>query len=124
MPFDKSRYPRNWDTFTHSIKQGRAKGRCECTGQCRLHQPNPRPRRCIELHQARARYFRGKVILTTAHLCACEPPCADPAHVIAACQRCHLRIDAPRKGAARRAGRPARVPTPYPPLDLSPYDAL
>lgn len=103
MPFDRARYPKNWETFTHYIKHQRAAGRCECTGQCGLHQAHPAVRRCLELHGRPAVHFRGLVILTTAHLCKCNPPCALGSHVIAACQRCHLRIDSREKAARRRA---------------------
>lgn len=102
MPFDRKRYPPEWETFTYAIKTIRARGRCECSGQCGLHQPNPMVRRCEELHGQPARFFRGKVILTTAHLCKCNPPCALGSHVIAACQRCHLRIDSRDKARKRR----------------------
>jgi hypothetical protein len=32
-------------------------------------------------------------MLTVAHLCACAPLCAEPSHLLAMCQRCHLRTD-------------------------------
>jgi hypothetical protein len=102
MPFQRKRYPANWETFTHSIKHGRAADRCECTGECGLHQANPHVRRCVEVHGQPARYFKGRVILTTAHLCNCDPPCAIGSHVKAMCQRCHLRMDAKAKAARRR----------------------
>ena len=38
-------------------------------------------------------FAKGRVILTTAHLCECDPPCVIPEHVKAMCNRCHLRID-------------------------------
>ena len=43
-----------------------------------------------------------RCVLTVAHLnakggpCACEPRCADPAHVKAMCQGCHLIYDLER----------------------------
>jgi hypothetical protein len=55
-----------------------------------------------------AHYARGKVILTVAHLCACDPICLNPAHVIAACQRCHLRIDRFKHAAHRLANQETR----------------
>jgi hypothetical protein len=102
MPIDYRRYPTNWREFSASIRFARASGRCECTGQCGLHQPNPFPRRCCELHHKPARWAHGLVRLTVAHLCHCHPPCAIPEHVIAACQRCHLRIDAKKHWTTRR----------------------
>jgi hypothetical protein len=32
-------------------------------------------------------------VLTTAHLCKCEPPCGILEHLKHMCQRCHLRVD-------------------------------
>jgi len=51
------------------------------------------------------------IILNTAHMCNCSPPCTNPAHVFAACQRCHLRYDAFKHAATRaaRAKTPAKV---------------
>jgi hypothetical protein len=103
MPFRRERYPANWESFTHYIKVIRAQGRCECIGECGLHAANPMLRRCTETHGRPADHFKGTVILTTAHLCPCEPPCAVGNHVKAMCQRCHLRIDARAKHARRHA---------------------
>jgi hypothetical protein len=93
MPIDYTRYPKHWHAFSHWIRHVRAQGQCECTGQCHLHTPNPTTRRCQERNRQPALFARGTITLTVAHLCHCDPPCAIPAHVIAACQRCHLRID-------------------------------
>jgi len=101
MPIDWSRYPANWRTFSAQVRFARARSQCECTGQCGMHTPNPNPRRCVELHGKPARWFHGRVTLTVAHLCHCDPPCAIPEHVIAACQRCHLRIDRYKHAHAR-----------------------
>lgn len=124
MPWDRKKYPARWEEFSASIRFERAHSQCECTGQCGMHTPNPMPRRCIERHQQPAQFFRGKVHLTTAHLCQCDPPCSIPEHVIAACQRCHLRIDAPRKAHTRRAKNKSKLPPHQLPLDLASYDAL
>jgi len=93
LPADMKRYPEGWKEFSHWIRFVRSGRRCECGGQCGLHKTNPGPRRCKEVHGERAVWAKGKVILTVAHLCDCNPPCKNPEHVIAACQRCHLRID-------------------------------
>jgi hypothetical protein len=58
-----------------------------------MHRPNPTPRRCKEKHGHAATFARGQVVLTTAHLCQCHPLCAIRSHLLATCQRCHLRID-------------------------------
>lgn len=102
MPMIRSRYPANWEQFSREIRFGRAGGRCECTGECGLHRTTPGPRRCVEVDGSKAHWANGKVILTVAHLnaaggpCQCDPHCADPEHVKAMCQRCHLRYDGPR----------------------------
>lgn len=91
MPPDH--YPPGWQKFSAQIRFLRAQGRCECTGQCGLHRHPKFTRRCIEINHEPAHFANGKVVLTVAHLCQCNPICLNPAHVIAACQRCHLRID-------------------------------
>lgn len=106
MPFDRKKYPPHWDAFSAEIRFVRAGGRCECMGECGLHGPSlfndGKPRRCTELHGEKAKWAKGKVMLTVAHLnylggpCRCEPRCAIPEHVSAMCQRCHLRIDIDR----------------------------
>lgn len=93
MPIDLKRYPKNWRRFSAEIRFIRARGRCECKGQCGLHGGIKAQRQCTETHGKPANFAKGTVVLTTAHLCHCDPPCAKPHHVIAACQRCHLRID-------------------------------
>lgn len=91
---DKSLYPANWKSFSRSIRENRAGLRCECIGECGLHPASgDGPRRCIERHMEPAVYARGKVVLTTAHLCGCDPLCAIAEHVKAMCPRCHNRVD-------------------------------
>ena len=80
-----AQYPEGWHEFSQKIRFERAGGRCECEGECGLHQTNPGPRRCTEEH--------GRIVLTVAHLCQCDPLCAIAEHVKAMCQRCHLRVD-------------------------------
>lgn len=93
MPVDPARYPKEWSVFSHRIREGRAQGRCECWGQCGLHLTHPGPRQCEEMNHTAARWAKGRVVLTVAHLCDCDPACVIEGHVIAACNRCHLRID-------------------------------
>jgi len=113
MPRPKPLYPPNWNIFSAMIRTERAQGQCECTGLglCGLHCTHPGPRRCVERDGQPAIWARGKVILTVAHICTCWPPCTEPAHVLACCQRCHLRIDIPlhQRHAAetRRRGKEA-----------------
>lgn len=56
-------------------------------------------RRCEERDRQPAKWAKGLVMLTMAHLnaadgpCRCDPLCADEAHLKAMCNRCHLRYD-------------------------------
>ena len=93
MGFDPKRYPKNWKTEIVPAIRERSGNRCECTGQCGLHRFTGGPRRCIERNGEPGKFTRGKIVLTTAHLCKCEPKCGNLKHLIHACQRCHLRID-------------------------------
>jgi len=118
MPFDPKEYGPDWREFSWVIRHHRAQLRCECTGQCGLHQANPFTRRCTERHHVKAHYARGIIRLTVAHLCKCKPPCQIPDHVIAACQRCHLRIDRfihAQHAAETKARKPLQATTPNAP---------
>ena len=95
MARQKPIYPSNWKEFSQYIRLERAQGRCECSGQCGLHKTHPGPRRCLEQDRTPAVFAQGLVVLTVAHLCTCDPLCAESTHVLAMCQRCHLRMDAP-----------------------------
>jgi hypothetical protein len=86
-------YPPTWKVFSRAIRFERALGQCECCGECGLHRTHPGPRRCVERDQQPAQWARGRVVLTVAHLCSCDPPCVEAAHVKAMCNRCHLRTD-------------------------------
>jgi len=112
MPTPPDHYPPGWRTFSTFIRFQRALGRCECYGQCGMHTPNPTPRRCVEHHHQPAIWFKGTVRLTVAHLCQCNPICLEPMHVIAACQRCHLRIDRFIHAHHRKERREALQATP------------
>ena len=95
MPRPKPLYPPDWKVFSLAIRYERAEGQCECTGECGLHKTHPGPRRCEEIDRLPARWAQGKVVLTVAHLCHCEPLCMIPTHVKAMCNRRHLRVDVP-----------------------------
>jgi hypothetical protein len=84
----KRKYPKDWKAIVARVKK-RSGDRCECTGQCGLHTTTGR---CIERNGDEARYARGRIMLTTAHLCH-DSECRKISHLIHACQRCHLRID-------------------------------
>ena len=85
-------YPGHWKTLSHKIRHGRAQGRCECMGECGLHRTHPGPRRCEEVNQTPAKWAKGTVVLTVAHLCQ-DSTCEDETHLKAMCNRCHLRYD-------------------------------
>lgn len=101
---DYSRYPDNWKEFSKFIRFERANNRCEVEG-CTAVNYEPHP------------LTDSKVMLTVAHLdgigdvCQCEEEtgqkCANPDHVLAMCQRCHLRYDIERHKFNRRRSRAA-----------------
>jgi hypothetical protein len=123
MPMNRKNYPPNWDALSREVRE-RDGQRCACTGQCRDEHPGGRcgaPNgRWIMRHPARPAEWRLpgegtlglyrspiRVILTVAHLCH-DSRCADPGHLRAMCQRCHLRLDAPQHAANARATRARR----------------
>jgi hypothetical protein len=100
-------YPEDWKAISARIR-ARAGGRCECEGECGLHRTTGGPRRCEERHGEAAKWARGVVMLTVAHLNHQPEDCRDE-NLKAMCQRCHLRYDVPhhRRNAAatRRAAK-------------------
>ena len=88
---ERSRYPRDWRAISERIRV-RSGGRCECEGECGLHRTTPGPRRCTERQGEPAKWAKGTVVLTTAHLNHRPEDCSD-ANLKAMCQRCHLRYD-------------------------------
>lgn len=101
MPVKRSDYPGNWEAIVAKVAK-RAGGRCECTGECGLHKTTGGPRRCVERNGQPAKWAKGKIVLTTAHLCDCQPLCGNPEHLKHHCQRCHLRYDVPLHTRHRR----------------------
>jgi hypothetical protein len=87
MPFDKSKYPKDWKTISLRIR-ARSNGRCECHGECGLHHD----RRCEEQNGRTAKWANGAIVLTVAHLNHDGMDCRDE-NLKAMCQRCHLRYD-------------------------------
>ena len=105
MPIDYSKYPADWKTVSKWVREVRAGNRCECHGECGLHKTTGGPRRCVERNGEPAKWARGKVVLTVAHICICNPVCSNPEHLKAMCQRCHLRLDAPLHAKNSKATR-------------------
>lgn len=84
MPFDRKRYPANWEEIRAQILE-RAGNRCEGTPQypdCRAENYKPHP------------VTGSKVVLTIAHYLNEDPQDVRPENLRALCQRCHLTYDA------------------------------
>jgi len=90
-PENRARYPKDWKAISQRIR-ARSGGVCECVGECGLHRENPGPRRCTETNGAEAKWAKGKIVLTVAHLNHLPEDCR-PENLKAMCQRCHLRYD-------------------------------
>ena len=93
-PENRKRYPGNWKAIRRAIME-RAVYRCECRGICGspICCDSPEGRvRCYECHGAPALTFRGKVVLTIAHLDHTPENC-EHSNLRALCQRCHLSYD-------------------------------
>lgn len=103
MTFVRERYPADWKTISLSIRE-RSGGQCECEGECGLHRTTPGPRRCQERNGDAAKWAKGKVVLTVAHLDH-DPMNCEPENLKAMCQRCHLRYDVPHHMANARKTR-------------------
>jgi hypothetical protein len=107
MPIKKEnlkRYPPDWREISRRIRFVRAQGRCECTGQCGLHDGE----RCVERDGIWAKFARGKVVLTVAHLDH-DTTNSDESNFAAMCQRCHLRLDRPQHQSNARRTRRERL---------------
>jgi 5-methylcytosine-specific restriction endonuclease McrA len=121
MPFHRDRYPDDWEEISTAIRE-RSAGQCECEGECGLHRTHPGPRRCEERNGEPAKWAKGRVVLTVAHL---NHDTADnrPENLRAMCQRCHLRYDSPmhkkRAAETRRQKRIAGGQAPMPLPDVS-----
>lgn len=113
-PENKARYPKNWKEISHRIRFVRAKGRCECEGECGddhamendnygfyiiVDHRGGFDSRCWAKHGELHHITGSKVILTAAHLNHIIEDCSDE-NLKGMCQRCHNKMDAPM----RRAG--------------------
>lgn len=106
-PENRARYPDDWREISNGIKIDRAKGRCECVGECgRPYLHLDVDDRCRNHHGQPAWQTGSNVVLTTAHLDHTPENC-DPANLKAMCQGCHLHYDrehhAQTRAAAKRA---------------------
>lgn len=103
-PSERARYPKDWKAISARIR-ARAGGQCECRGECGLHHD----RRCEERDRQPAKWARGTVIFTVAHLDHQPENCSD-SNLKAMCQRCHLRYDRDHHQANARRTREAKSP--------------
>lgn len=104
-PENAHRYPRNWREISAQIRFIRAGGRCECSGQCgQTHLGG----RCPALHDQPHPDTGSLVGLTTAHLNHTPEDVAED-NLLAACQRCHLRLDAGHHRVTRSLTLAARA---------------
>lgn len=104
---NRARYVSNWCDISSYIRFARARGRCECTGECgKSHwvtleraelafgtRFRKRTWRCLEKHGEPALNANGTVVLTVAHLDH-TPENNTHDNLVAMCQACHLRYDA------------------------------
>jgi hypothetical protein len=98
-PENRARYPKDWKQISLRIRTERSGGTCECVGECGDHLG----RRCDARNYAPHPVTQSKVVLTVAHLDHTPENCHD-SNLVAMCQRCHNKYDAPM----RRAGIKAR----------------
>lgn len=94
MPIDYRQYPPNWLTEIRPRVLARAQNRCECDGECGLHPYW----RCQEFHGRKARFARGRIVLTIAHMnrgrfARFHEKENIHATLKAMCQKCHFRYD-------------------------------
>lgn len=140
-PENKHLYPDDWREISRRIRHERARGRCECRGECGSDHtggvPGPDWSRCdapngetiyrdietphvwysqlgpLEEDEARA----VKVVLTVAHLDH-DPTNNDPGNLRAMCQLCHLRYD--REHHAQTRARTRLAAQPVLPFEVEP----
>jgi hypothetical protein len=117
-PENRKRYPKDWKDISHRIRFKRAKGRCECSGECNIDHGEENdsfgicvpgytgyPDERCSAHHGKSHHVTGsQVLLTVAHLDHQPENCEDT-NLKAMCQRCHNRLDA----RMRRAGIKARA---------------
>jgi hypothetical protein len=101
----RNRYPKDWKDISTLIRFERAKGRCECLGECGR---GTHEGRCPNRHGEPAYGTGSKVILTTAHLDHTPENCDDD-NLRAMCQSCHLNYDKDHHAETRAATRAAAV---------------
>lgn len=104
-PENRGRYPRDWSTISFRIRFERARGRCECVGECGR---GTHLGRCPNRHGYAAYDTGVRVVLTTAHLDHTPENC-DPENLRAMCSGCHLHYDQAHHTETARATRAAQL---------------
>lgn len=84
MPFEREKYPEDWEKLSQWVRFERAGGRCE---------GSPAFPYCRAVHGLPHPATGSVVVLTVAHLDH-DPGNSAPENLRAMCQRCHLTYDA------------------------------
>jgi hypothetical protein len=105
-PEMKALYPADWPLISLRIRNERAKGRCECTGECGTHAIAWAP--CPATNGKPHPITRSVVVLTVAHLNHDPRDCRDE-NLKAMCQKCHLNYDADHHAETRKATKAAAL---------------
>lgn len=109
----RAAYGPEWAELSRSIREERAQGRCECTGECKwkphvlaaldsamlgdIWEPESTSPRCRAQNGQRSPYTGSKVVLTVAHLDRNgHEGVHRPERLKAMCQGCHLSYDRQR----------------------------
>ena len=102
-PENKARYPKDWPKISLRIRSERARYRCECAGQCGVDHSSERDdQRCWAVNRLPHPVTGSRVVLTVMHLDH-QPENCDDDNLLAGCQRCHNKYDAPMRRAGIRA---------------------
>ncbi|MGV9742824.1 hypothetical protein [Nocardia farcinica] len=115
-PENRGRYPAAWRAISDWVRFTRARGRCECRGECGrppVHLAGDG--RCPNEHGQRSHHTGSPVVLTTAHLDHTPEHC-EPENLRAMCQGCHLHYDRDRHAETRAATRRADLERQMEPL--------
>lgn len=96
-PSNKDRYPSDWPEISHRIRFERARGRCECEGEC----GHDHGGRCEAKHGLPHPVTGSKVVLTTGHRNHTPEDCRDE-NLAGWCQRCHLAHDREEHARSRK----------------------
>jgi len=94
-PEERARYPDDWPAISLRIRTERARGCCECVGQCGKH-----AELCTARNGEPHPVTESRVVLTVAHLNHTPEDVRDE-NLAAMCQSCHLAYDGPHHAETR-----------------------